>query len=58
MPVVPTRVRNAANVGAKALLKRAVIRVHALGHVHAVYVKSKSDRLARAPRVYFGYETR
>ena len=58
MPVVSARVRDAANVGAKAFLKWGVIGVGALGQVYALFVKSKSDRLARAPRVYFGHETR
>ena len=55
MPVVPAGVRDAVYIGSKALFKRPVRLILALGHVHAVDVESKRKRLARLARIKLGH---
>ena len=58
VPVVPAGVRDAVYIGSKALFKRSVRLILALGHVHAVDVKSKRKRLARLARIKLGHHAR
>jgi len=52
---MPAGVRDAVYIGSKALLKRPVRLILALGHVHTVDVESKRKRLAQPARIKLGY---
>ena len=56
--VMPAGVSDAVYIGSKALFKRPVRLILALGHVHSVDVESKRKRLARPARINLGHHAR